>query len=703
MPSLMELLLDTMPMAAAKNALQLREDKSFDELEAAEVRAVLRFLGPEESLGVPVPAVSKARTKRTQPLWGWTHDANHPATVRDVYCRVRDADYVAHRVVDHLSWGQEEPIGTLKQSITVTFAAGGQVSLPLSKDYVFWKVLVKGGKIADDQTRLWRLESVVDSGLVVAFVYDIDPVSGQVMPVDLDAIKDPKAKEDWEQTRRAVKELMGSSADGARGSGPGTDGAGGASGSGGEPDEIAPFDAPPPTVLVPEEETDFIGPPLGPDQPPTDPVPWAQRIQSGDIFWRPGWEPKAGATGASAPVVHGEVGEVHDVATGPAVVVVLVSFTFCCERADFEPSGIVGFARCYPHLMVKANVALACVEASLQLDRPAKLTTLHEPDRDMAKTCCKPGYDGWTEEIRSLLVTDANINDTPFIEPLKGPPLPFWSNMFSYFLEDPYVTHRTTKFHIVRTDIDYEREIDGLVVRDLAPSGSYTETQKAPFQGAFDNLHIAPRLKLLRVAKVMGPLDAIAYLKEGEDPLTKSFISVVPVGDTAPLHLDRIAMAPFCAHDCLHVHWRWATHASAKWVLGWNESDPYEEAGAPMVPRGQDVWLWFRSESTTTYHVKAKIHGERAYDWCVLMHHGFGYAVSTENVDMFQRAMSAVSLMAGQYVFMDADNNTITAVNSTAAYYWNARYELAKKDGKFVAVARIYGKTPDAMDRAASF
>jgi hypothetical protein len=127
--------------------------------------------------------------------------------------------------------------------------------------------------------------------------------------------------------------------------------------------------------------------------------------------------------------------------------------------------------------------------------------------------------------------------------------------------------------------------------------------KKVPRQGEFDNIHMAPKMKLpaaiLRKLPSNWPRDA--------------------------------TMAPFCVHDCFHLHWRWGKpHQLApngpKWVLGWSGDTPYREAGAPMVPPNQDVSIKMLSACSMAY--TARINAPVAGRWQIVMHHGAAYALS---------------------------------------------------------------------------
>lgn len=657
MASLFGMLLDTMPFAGAAQALFEKYGRRFDQCEAHEVKEIINLLDPGASFDVELPEINADLGKEQQPLWALSHAGSEPAAIRQVYCRVRDADYVGHCVAEKIEWGLEDPVDCFQRAARVTFASGGQVSLPLTPEYVFWKFRISGGALSEDQTRLWRLKSCLDTSLVVVFAYDLDPATAELRPMDLARIQDPRLREEVKKATEAVKQLLGDAP---------VPGKGGAEGSDGGTNPPEPSEDPelPPTGA---DRTGGSFPTVPPSESEPIDEPWGTTVMRGDL-WPDAAELGSGGMIKAGGGVSGQVGEVRDLLTEPARLLVVVSFTTCCERADFEPGAMVGFARCYPHLLMSATVPVKKIEASAHIDRPRRLAKWQESERDMTASCCKPGHDGWSEEIRSLLVSDANRDTSP----LPGPPLPFWSNMFAYDMVDPYRFVGSERMHVVRTTRPQRRVSDRpLVIREVVAGFDQEVVEKEPFQGEFDNVHLAPRLKLLHVTEVI-------------DSLTLD--TRFPVTDRKKWRLDEVAMAPFCAHDCLHLHWRWPRSSTRKWTLGWGNLAPYSTAGAPMVPHGQDVWIWFRSDHRITYHVSAP-QSSFPTNWTVLMHHGFGYAVSIQDLFSTLLAMTAVDAFSSYY-FVDG-TTFVNPTESTSVYYWMARYTVKVQDGQAGPVERV--------------
>ena len=121
---------------------------------------------------------------------------------------------------------------------------------------------------------------------------------------------------------------------------------------------------------------------------------------------------------------------------------------------------------------------------------------------------------------------------------------------------------------------------------------------KTAGQGEFDNLHIAPKM-------VVRP----QYVTSKRIPKEKL------------LGLDRITMAPFCFHDCLHMHVRWGAGDNDAQNRGWrDEETPNALAGAPLVPTNQKVTLNLLSPTSFEYIAEAQ--GVRAGTWQIMLHDG---------------------------------------------------------------------------------
>lgn len=619
--SLFDFLLETMPLAGARGALEANFNGGvkFENFANSDLRRVFRYLLPSEDYTAPIPPVGVDKFDDPQPtqgLWGWTHRAAEPAKITDVFCRVRDAEYAAYKVLDSLEWGLEDPVGNFKNVVRITNSSGLAIELPLSPRFVHWKWVAVAGYLPDDATDLWRLKALHDRSIVIAFVYDLDPTTGDPKPMRETARSDPDRAAELDKLEKVARELT---PEGAKVGG-------GDEGGGGTLAQI-------------------------------DDMTWVGRIRQ-DKFMERG-----GAEGA----VHGEVGEECKATAGAPRVLVTLCLTVARERADFEPGGVIGVARLYPHVMVWANIPLTKIESTIRYHRPESTTKYKESLPTSGHDCCK-GYDAMDSSIDCLLVSDANQKG---LNVIPGPILPFWSNMFSYYRTEAFTHFPQQRIRAVRIDRPNERHNDdGWIVRDIVGGPTSNTVAKAPRQGAFDNIHIAPKMKLIDVAKITfrGPNDAKLPDAPG---LT------FPV-DRSTMRLDDISMAPFCAHDCFHTHWRWGSEATAKWTLGWDATGPYKVAGAPMVPLNHDVDIWLRGKNKLTYHVTVApssgeyiMPGERQ----VMMYHGSAYAVGIAGAAQIYLARGAFSALAPPPWFLDADDKLVTPLQSWALMYWSERFK----------------------------
>ena len=103
-------------------------------------------------------------------------------------------------------------------------------------------------------------------------------------------------------------------------------------------------------------------------------------------------------------------------------------------------------------------------------------------------------------------------------------------------------------------------------------------------QGEFDNVHIAP--------KMFVPASAIDWPDFG--------VAGPPSMRRAYESVKEITMAPFCVHDCLHMHVRWGewigtnVFTSDPAFRGWVGDDlPNDDngSGLPLVPANQKITL----------------------------------------------------------------------------------------------------------------
>lgn len=299
-----------------------------------------------------------------------------------------------------------------------------------------------------------------------------------------------------------------------------------------------------------------------------------------------------------------------------AKVIVAVELIGCMPRADYSPGGIVSVARLYPHVFVWSNETLERISVEIEFIRP-----------NVSSMACEnlPGVDSMNHDMAILAVADQN-----------GPPMGIlpdleWDNIFSYYDTEP-----KTNQEFVVVDPSYGlRSATAYRIPEVGPTWVPITIDKLGGQGAFDNVHIAPTMKWLGVE-----------------------------GDSTKEH---IRMAPYCVHDCFHIHWRWGTKTGDEDHLkGWNNELPYQVVGAPHVPMNQRVIIKFGAATSggpsLTY--KAETVGEThpSQQWQIFCHHGCGYAYA------IQRVISALGRIPNSFI------DSRGALISWAPYYWALRY-----------------------------
>lgn len=193
MASLFEHLLETMPLAGAAGAI---EANSIDIKQASSesLKRFLRYLAPGESYVAKVPDLDKKLFPMQQGIWGWTYDDADPASITDIWCRVRNADYKAQKVLERLSFGIEEPIGNFRKAVRITTTCNFAVELPLKSEFLVDRWVAITGWLAEDAHNLWPLEALHDRSLVLAFVFDLD-ANGDPHPMPKDANREAVLKE----------------------------------------------------------------------------------------------------------------------------------------------------------------------------------------------------------------------------------------------------------------------------------------------------------------------------------------------------------------------------------------------------------------------------------------------------------------------------------------------------------------------------
>lgn len=669
--SLFELLSETLPMSAALWAANYYAvKKDFIDLSVQDVHPYIGWIPANaKPFGIPTPALNKSPREdfHTQRLWTFDFDPSDPATVSSIWCRVNNAGFASHKVLERIEWGYEDmSSGIFEKAVLVTTSDGKDIKLPLTPEFVQTMYLINNGYLPEGENPLWPLEMFLDRGLVIALVYEVG-LDHQVSAWKGPAAADRKANEE------ALKDVLMRTPF----------------------QKCAPSPGPPPPPSRPQEATPKPADPnlllasTAPSyhfEPPDDvehdlecnPSPWGVRMSQGKLM------PRSKAQGA----VSGQVPANESAAVAPMKIVVVLSLATCRERVDFEPGAMVGMARIYPHIMVRADADLLKIEATVRYDRPDKTERKDDGLDGEPMTCCK-GYDAVDQEINAILVTDTNErwHFTP------APPPPFWSDMFDYYQPDAYKNLGQEKLKIICNDSRGQRTDEtGLIERDAVLGGDMRlSLTKMPHQGEFDNIHMAPKLKLVNVTHVsyeralkLSPAPALPD-GSGASSLPNSFLlqDLVPV-DREALALDHISMAPFCAHDCFHMHWRWGAKATKRWNLGWSDTLPHQVAGAPLVPLNQEIYIWFRAAARiSVHHLVGRSDGSvdwlPANEWQIVMYQGAAYAVQVEEMILWAAIQGAYGALAPPPKFYDVSSGVVpklvSVAESTSLFYWYSRWQ----------------------------
>jgi len=340
------------------------------------------------------------------------------------------------------------------------------------------------------------------------------------------------------------------------------------------------------------------------------------------------------------------------VSVGPSRYVLLVELVCCKEHDDFAPTGMVGMCRLHPHAMLWSNEPLESFEATLVIQRPAKAMTHGDPTMQA--------------KIESMAVTDCNHPPTQIDGPgpLDKPPDPTADALYDYYVTDAFKTFEGRK---VDTAFDHPRQkpsevcladprhtrhrpVDGGVIRNAGTAPKRDDPDKEPRQGQFDNVHLAPRMKV--------KFDTTVVTDDGLK--------------TVPVSLSEISMLFVCLHDCLHMHARWGAHANEPYTRGWSGGRPHAKAGAPTVPENQAVFAKFPKPHVLEYRAVAENVKPGAMQ--ILCHHGFGYAI-----DEWPSALAAgfrLAIRAGVEVLAEGRGEPFRYEMpwEWATFYWRFRF-----------------------------
>ncbi len=624
--SLMRKLFETLPLAGVEEGIG--GISQLNDASQSEIFPFLQSVPPGKTPGdvraTPTDHGDKV-TNQNEPLWSLSFTDN-PTEVTALDCAVRAHKFANVRVAESVRFGYEpRPSGgvasPIEPHVRCTTTSGTTLLLPLTNDFLFQTWQTNDGGVSGSRA-LWRFKTNHDVGVVRVFVYDLPFVGSSLSgPYPIG-------------TQSGATELA----------------------------QIGKLRA-----LCGTLQKDS-----GVDEPGFG------RALLSDTLLEPtaALDPQAvfsAATDVATELLQGNLsaiqpGEVARIVTGRVRIVVVCSVLCCKETNDFQPGSPAGVARIFPHVHVTSTApwAFKSFECTVQINRPEE-STHHLGCHEMNK------------KVRAMLVTDTNIDGR--IQPVLGPPISIWANLFNYYVAAAEDTLGFQPLHVVNTGHVGHRAKAGLVHRKLpslaldaamgllgplAPAvpnaaGSYESdiVSKFPNQGEFDNVHLAPTMRLAAAKRI----EVVTHGRPTD-----------PVGDG----LEEVGMAPLCTHDCFHVHWRWTDAGPDTPQMGWSSYGPNSSPGATMVPPDQDVWIWLRGGSKLSYHAVQKTRGWRG-DWISFFHHGGAILVELDSImiDGAKAGMAAFATANGA-IMRDGSGLPITPLSSLACFYWWNRHTITQ-------------------------
>ncbi|MBC7893900.1 MAG: hypothetical protein H7066_00715 [Cytophagaceae bacterium] len=316
------------------------------------------------------------------------------------------------------------------------------------------------------------------------------------------------------------------------------------------------------------------------------------------------------------------------VSIGNSRYLVILEMVTCREDNTYVPPGAIGFARMFPLVWAMANEDLERIEIQFTAQRPRHAMTHDDPTME--------------RDIIAKVFADVNQDHVPIWPDEKH--LPYWQDFFEYYVLDPakefkgrepetfdHPLQRRGEVTMVDSRQVEARKIDDCVFRlvvgtqpDRRVIGS---SLKRPRQGQFDNVHLAPRMRV-PAARGLRPSEAarmVASIEAGSGSAVVRDNASDP--SARDVFVTEIVMAPFCIHDCLHLHTRWSAGHQDKHLRGFDGFTPHATRGAPAVPANQSVFVSFPTPYTLRYRAVAE--PAAAGEWQCFVHHGFGYVIDT--------------------------------------------------------------------------
>lgn len=608
MASLMRLLFDTMPLAGARRAAAIVDGASGDKARLATLRDHLAYCPDRSYLAAKNTGLSedqRALHRHFQPIWSF--DASKSLTrVQNLSVRGEQEGYKDCLVVENLEFGVDLGSG-FENVVQIDLPLRGKHKFTLTQDALIASFLARGGRSEVGDDSWWPIDAWHEFGVMHAFLYDVDLLTGNVTPAT--QIADPELDLFRQQLRRLQ---FGTS------------------------------------------------------------LAYNGRIE--DLYVDNAWREVVDPTVIMAQIALDGVGGLwgsnkKTISVAPHRILICASVTMHHSNDDFTPAfrffQAAWGARLYGVIMVNSTHPTGEVVAGVRHVRP-KVTTI---DGVPSAPChCSE----MNKEIGSLLVTDANAGDQRYADYFSNahPPWPAWNSIFAYYVSDADRALAGASVLAVNRDAP-EREV-GYLARFEDSDG---RVRFEPRQGAFDNIHIAPTMRMPDISHV-----DVAIVRQLPTPTTVRIRVPVPTSDRESWRLNNVSMAPICAHDCFHFHWRWSDSVSAADLpaMGWRRGLPYQKVGAPLVPENQNVYVCVPDARTLDYRAHCGPFNA-AGDWQIVNHHGGDYVLSTTSVVDNARYAQDVDLIATSapvVSFVDRSGRSVGASDYWAVFYWRNRYYL---------------------------
>jgi hypothetical protein len=313
--------------------------------------------------------------------------------------------------------------------------------------------------------------------------------------------------------------------------------------------------------------------------------------------------------------VEGRIGDPSiDVPVTGMRIVTVVGVACNKARADFDPGNLLLSARLYPTAMFLSSLPVTEAKATIRLARPPEqpahgkdmspyLRSGIFSDNNNPTTPRNNAVTRFLESLAETTRSPAAMLTSFFVSRLarEAPELPIpphWDNIFAYYQADI----REGEYVVIRPRLEECSRANQNTIHPALKKWA-SSLHKVAGQGAYDNVHIAPTMFL-------DPAPDITPEKYNDEMRDK---------------FHDIVMAPFCIHDCLHIHWRWSLSNRTKQNLGWSAKGvPYSQEGAPMVHPNQTVRIKIKD---TALDYMVNVMEPRSGEWQILMHHGCGYAM----------------------------------------------------------------------------